>query len=133
MSLFVEDFQTAVPPDIGGLFTLEGPVNYWGTVAVGDGEIVARGDAEESYPYRPYSDGWIVFIDPTPKMPANLKKLHYGDKALEFMTKSSDRLIETLQPGMSLAASGGIIAPEIFTDLADEKRIELIENVLLCD
>ena len=58
--LFVEDFQTAVPPDMGGLFTLEGPVNYWGTVDVGDGEIVARGDAEESYPYRPYSDGWIV-------------------------------------------------------------------------
>ena len=82
---------------------------------------------------QPYSDGWVVFIDPTPKMPVNLKKLHYGDTALEFMTKSSDKLIETLSPGLSLSASGGIIAPEVFTSMADEMRIALIENVLLGD
>jgi len=80
-----------------------------------------------------YADGWMVFIDPTPKMPANLKKLHYGDKALAFMTKSSDRLIESLSPGLSLAASGGIIAPEVFTGMGDEKRVQLIEDVLLGD
>lgn len=80
---------------------------------------------------KPYSDGWVVFIDPTSKLPANLKNLHYGDRALEFMTMSSDRLIEALSPSIPLAASGGIIAPEVFTDMADEKRIELIENVLL--
>ena len=69
-TLFSEDFQTATPPDIGDQFTLQGPVNYWGTVDTGDGNIAARGDAEESYPYRPNSDGWIV----TP--PLNTTGLH---------------------------------------------------------
>ncbi|UCC29866.1 MAG: S8 family serine peptidase, partial [Phycisphaerales bacterium] len=59
-TLFLEDFQAATPPDIGGQFTLEGPVNYWGTVDIGEGQIVARGDAEQSNPYRPNADGWIV-------------------------------------------------------------------------
>ena len=58
--LFFEDFQTVVPPGIGDQFTLDGSANYWGTVDTGDGNVAARGDAEQSYPYRPNADGWIV-------------------------------------------------------------------------
>ncbi|UCC32670.1 MAG: S8 family serine peptidase, partial [Phycisphaerales bacterium] len=60
VTLFSEDFQSASPPDIGDQFTLGGPTNYWGTVSTGDDNIAARGDAQQSYPYRPNSDGWIV-------------------------------------------------------------------------
>ncbi|UCC29868.1 MAG: S8 family serine peptidase [Phycisphaerales bacterium] len=59
-ALFSEDFQTVTMPDIGDQFTLGGPANYWGTIENVWGSVAARGDAEQSYPYRPNADGWIV-------------------------------------------------------------------------
>ena len=79
----------------------------------------------------PYSDGWMAFIEPTKRMPANLKKLHYGDNALEWMTESADRLIEYLSPGAPLAADGGIITAELYANLPAAKRAGAIEKVLL--
>jgi len=64
-------------------------------------------------------------------MPANLKKLHYGDEALEWMTASADRLIEYLSPGAPLAADGGIITAELYANLPAERRAGAIEKVLL--
>ncbi|UCC31509.1 MAG: S8 family serine peptidase, partial [Phycisphaerales bacterium] len=57
---FFEDFEAVTMPDIGDQFTLEGPVNHWGTIESINGSIAARGDWEHSYPYRPNVDGWIV-------------------------------------------------------------------------
>ncbi len=60
VELFSEDFEAVTLPEIGDQLMLEGPVNYWGTVDKGILSTWARGDAEQSYPYRPDADGWIV-------------------------------------------------------------------------
>jgi hypothetical protein len=77
----------------------------------------------------PYSDGWVAFVEPTKRMPANLKKLLYADTALEWLSDSSDRLIETLSPGV--AADGGIIKPDVYVTLPVDTRIKLIEEIVL--
>jgi len=78
----------------------------------------------------PYSDGWVVFVEPTVKMPGNLKKLYYGEKTMEWMTHSADRLIETLTPGAPLSADGGVISREALDQLPAVRRASLIETVL---
>lgn len=103
-------------------FELESPI---------DGVVTAVNPLQEhADELQPYTDGWIAFIEPTPRMPANLKKLLYADKAMEWLTESSDKLIEFLTPGQPLAADGGAIAPEILTALPAVKRAELIETIL---
>lgn len=81
----------------------------------------------------PYTEGWVAFIEPGARMPANLKKLYYGEKAMEWLHESADKLVESLTPGLALAADGGIVIPELYSSLPNEKRVELIQNVVLAD
>jgi glycine cleavage system H lipoate-binding protein len=105
------------------VFDLESPI---------DGVVVAVNPLQDRpAELEPYSDGWVAFVEPTPRVPANLKKLLYADTAVEWLTDSSDKLIEALTPGAPLAADGGIIAADVFTRLEAEKRADLIENILL--
>jgi glycine cleavage system H lipoate-binding protein len=76
-----------------------------------------------------YTDGWVAFVEPTKRMPANLKKLLYADTAMEWLSDSSDKLIETLSPGV--AADGGIIKPDVYVTLPVDTRVKLIEEVVL--
>ena len=78
-----------------------------------------------------YRDDWIAFVEPTRRMPANLKKLMYADKAMEWLTESSDKLIDALSPDVKLSADGGLITPTLATGLTIPKRAELIESVVL--
>jgi len=78
----------------------------------------------------PYSDGWVAFIEPGERMLPNLKKLKYGDDAMEWLGESADKLFQSLSPGRKTAADGGLIAPELMKTLAPEKRADLIENVV---
>jgi glycine cleavage system H lipoate-binding protein len=80
----------------------------------------------------PYAEGWVAFIEPSRRILPNLKKLLYGDKAMEWLNESSDKLFEQISPGDKItAADGGLLLPEIFGALPAEKRAHLIETVVL--
>jgi subtilisin family serine protease len=62
-TLFFEDFQGANTPAFKGTqMSTEGPANLWGTIEsdIEAGNITARGDWQNSYPYLGDSDGAIV-------------------------------------------------------------------------
>lgn len=104
-------------------FELESPV---------DGVVTAVNPLQEfADELAPYTDGWIAFVEPTRRMPANLKKLAYGDDAVEWLSESVDKLVESLSSGTALAADGGVIVPELYTSLPPETRAGLIETVVL--
>jgi glycine cleavage system H lipoate-binding protein len=106
-------------------FTLDAPVD--GTITAVN-PLQKRGEELD-----PYTDGWVAFIEPSRRMPANLAKLLYGDKAMEWLSESADKLVEVLTPGKVLAADGGIIRAEVYGGLTPDVRGKLIDTVMLGD
>ncbi len=78
----------------------------------------------------PYSNGWVAFIEPGQRMLPNLKKLHFGEEALELLNKASNDLFERLSPGRKTAADGGAVVGGLISSIPADTRAQLIKDIV---
>lgn len=78
----------------------------------------------------PYEEGWVYMLEPNNRLPVGLKKLHWGEKSVEWMQAEADRLFTRMKSDAT-AASGGSFDREVFSTLPADERAGLITDFLL--
>ncbi len=74
----------------------------------------------------PYERGWLVIVEPT-ELRKNLKVLHYGESARQFITEERERLM-SVATDASIAADGGISVDDIFQELGGKAWDKLVKT-----
>lgn len=77
----------------------------------------------------PYEKGWLFIVEPT-KLRKNLKGLHYGEEAHNFMSEERERLFAATNEDMNVAADGGESVEDIFGELKGEDWAEFVKIFL---
>ena len=77
----------------------------------------------------PYENGWLFIVEPT-KLRKNLKGLHYGDEAKDFLSKERDQLFSMAHGDMRLAADGGGSVDDIFKELKGTEWATFVKTFL---
>ncbi len=78
----------------------------------------------------PYEEGWVYMLEPSKRLQVGLKKLLWGETALEWMQEESDHLFQELKTGTT-AASGGSFDRGFLDDLPAGERAGLIDTFLM--
>ena len=77
----------------------------------------------------PYENGWLFIIEPS-KLRKNLKSLHYGDDAKDFIGKERDQLFNMAHGEMRLAADGGASVDDLTKDLKGKEWTKFVSVFL---
>jgi glycine cleavage system H lipoate-binding protein len=79
----------------------------------------------------PYGDGWLFVVEPT-KFRGNIKKLHHGEDAKEWMMDEMERLFEMAKTelGMAVSAEGGPAVDNIMAELGEDRWLDFVKKFL---
>jgi glycine cleavage system H lipoate-binding protein len=77
----------------------------------------------------PYEKGWLFIVEPT-KLRKNLKSLHYGEEAHQYVTEEKERLFAMANDDLKIAADGGVSVEDIFEELEGENRAKFVKAFL---
>jgi len=77
----------------------------------------------------PYEKGWLFIVEPT-KLRKNLKGLHYGEEAHNFMIEEGEKLFAATNEDMNVAADGGESVEDIFGELKGEDWAKFVKIFL---
>ena len=79
----------------------------------------------------PYEKGWLMIVEPT-SLRKNLKNLHFGKEAENYMEEERERLFARIHEETRLAADGGVSVDDLTGDLKEEEWSKLVKEFLRC-
>ena len=77
----------------------------------------------------PYGEGWLFIVEPS-SLRKNLKGLYFGETAKAFIKEERERLFNQANKDLGLAADGGVIVDDIFSELDGEHWHEFVKVFL---
>lgn len=75
----------------------------------------------------PYEKGWLMIIEPT-RMRQNLKSLHYGEAAREYVQTEREKLFALANEDMRIAADGGASVEDVFEELENVEWSKIVRT-----
>ena len=77
----------------------------------------------------PYEEGWLFIIEPT-RLRKDLKGLHYGEEADNYLNDEREKLFSLANGDLRLAADGGASVKDIFEELEGENWAKFVRTFL---
>ncbi|OQX63193.1 MAG: hypothetical protein B5M55_07350 [Desulfococcus sp. 4484_242] len=77
----------------------------------------------------PYEEGWLFIIEPT-RLRKDLKGLHYGEEADNYLNDEREKLFSLANCDLRLAADGGASVKDIFEELEGENWAKFVRTFL---